>query len=99
LMVSPRVTSRAGLDFQVSSALADGVLDRSGFTITNNKVAEMFGIQVGDTIVKLNGQPVNSPLNAWWAYQETLIKNPNQAEMQLDLRRGSTTVRKTYRIK
>jgi hypothetical protein len=99
LMVSPRLTAEAGLDFHVSSALADGVLDGGGFTITNNKVAEMFGIEVGDTIVRLNGQPVTSPLNAWWAYQETLIKNPNQAEMHLDLRRGNFAVRKVYRIK
>ena len=62
-------------------------MDRSGLTIRDNKVAEMLGIEIGDAIVKLNGQPINSPLNAW-AYQKTLIKNPNQAEMQLDLRPG-----------
>jgi hypothetical protein len=99
LMVSPTLTSQAGLGYEVSSALADGRLDQGGFTVTNNKAAEMFGIERGDTILKVNGQTVNSPLNAWWAYQESVTKNPNQSEMRLDIRRGTGVITKTYRIK
>src|SRR5207249_9885814 len=76
LMISPTLSAQTGVGFQVSSEVADGILSQKGFTVTNSKAAQIFGIEVGDTILRVNDSPVTSPLNAWWAYQEFVIKNP-----------------------
>jgi hypothetical protein len=99
LMISPTLSTQTGVGFQVSSEVADGILSQSGFTVTNSKAAQIFGIEVGDTILKVNNSPVTSPLNAWWAYQEFVIKNPTQSEMRVDIRRDRSLVTKTFRIK
>ena len=99
LMISPTLSAQTGVGFQVSSEVADGILSQSGFTVTNSKAAQIFGIEVGDTILKVNNSPVTSPLNAWWAYQEFVIKNPTQSEMRVDIRRDRSLVTKTFRIK
>jgi len=99
LMISPTLSAQTGVGFQVSSEVADGILSQSGFTVTNSKAAQIFGIEVGDTILKVNNSPVTSPLNAWWAYQELVIKNPTQSEMRVDIRRDRSLVTKTFRIK
>lgn len=99
LMISPTLSAQTGVGFQVSSEVADGILNQSGFTVTNSKAAQIFGIEVGDTILKVNNSPVTSPLNAWWAYQEFVIKNPTQSEMRVDIRRDRSLVTKTFRVK
>ena len=99
LMISPTLSAQSGVGFQVSSEVADGILSQSGFTVTNSKAAQIFGIEVGDTILKVNNSPVTSPLNAWWAYQEFVIKNPTQSEMRVDIRRDGSLVTKTFRVR
>lgn len=99
LMISPTLSATTGAGFYVSSEVADGILSLKGFTVTNSKVAQIFGIEVGDTILRVNSSPVTSPLNAWWAYQEVIIKNPTQSEMRVDIRRDRSLVTKTFRIK
>jgi len=99
LMISPNVSAQTGLGFTVSSALADGVLNQGGFTVTNSKAAQMFGIQMGDTIMQVNHQPVTSPLSAWWAYQEFLAQNQRNVDLQVLLRHDGSLVTKTYRLR
>jgi hypothetical protein len=99
LMISPTLSAQSGAGFYVSSEVADGILSLRGFTVTNSKVAHIFGIEVGDTILRVNNNPVTSPLSAWWAYQEFVIRNPTQSEMRVDIRRASSLVTKTFRVR
>lgn len=96
---TPAFSARTGMSADISSAVADGVLDQGGFTVTNPKLAERFGIQEGDTILRINGSSVNSPLIAWWIYQEVMIRNPLLSVIKIDIRRGRTLVNKTYMIR
>lgn len=99
LMISPTISAQAGVGFNVSSEVADGILNESGFTVTNSKAAQIFGIEVGDTVLRINSNPVTSPLNAWWAYQDFVIRNPTQSEMRVDIRRAESLVTKTFRVR
>ncbi|MDA2912174.1 hypothetical protein MYX04_14740, partial [Nitrospiraceae bacterium AH_259_D15_M11_P09] len=65
-MIVPTLSLQHGLRLNVKSAVVDGTLSQSGFTVKRIGVAQTFGIQVGDTITSLNGHPVNSPRHAWW---------------------------------
>lgn len=65
-MISPALSIQSGLSFNLTSSVVDGTLSRSGFTVTNSKLAQRFGIEVGDVISRVNGQAVSSPLDAWW---------------------------------
>lgn len=82
----------------VRSSVGDGVLTEGGFTVTEPKVAQTFGIEVGDTIVAVNGKPVSSPLNAYWTFQEVFIRGKTN-RLRVDLVRGGRPVTQTYKIK
>ncbi|MGH2359170.1 MAG: hypothetical protein ACRDGM_01330 [bacterium] len=99
LMIAPTLFAQSGMGFLVSSSFADGLLSQSGFTVTSSKAAQIFGIDVGDTILQINNNPVTSPLSAWWAYQEAIITNPGQSEVRVDIRREGSLVTKTFRIR
>lgn len=83
----------------VSSEVGDGVLTDAGFQITNLAVANTLGIQVGDTVVSLNGRAVNSPLNAWWTFQDLLIRNQSLREIRVKLVRDGAPTTKLYVIR
>ena len=95
----PSFSPQTGLNWHLTSAVADGVLNQGGFTVTNLKIAQYFGIEVGDTIRSINGHPVTSPLSAYWAYQETIARNPLLSELRVDLQRGPVPITKTYQIR
>ena len=99
VMVSPTLSAQSGIGFNVSSAVADGMLNEGGFTVTNSRAAQFFGIQVGDTVLRINDNPVTSPLNAWWAYQEFVARNPTQSDVRVDIRREGSLMTKTFRIR
>ncbi len=99
VMVSPALSMPHGLGFSVSSDLADGTLNSGGFTVTNSKAAQLFGISVGDTILRINDRAVNGPLSAWWTYQEFLATNNPSSEVRVALRRNGAIVTKTYLVK
>ncbi len=99
VMISPSLSTQTGVGFNVSSAAGDGLLGHGGFTVSNSKLAQFFGIQTGDTIFQINNQQVTNPFNAWWIYQEFIIRNPGQSEIRVDLRRGESLITKTYRLK
>lgn len=99
VMVSPTLSAQSGLGFNVSSQVADGKLNDSGFTVTNSRAAQFFGIQVGDIVLRINDNPVTSPLNAWWAYQEFVARNPTQSDVRVDIRREGSLMTKTFRIR
>ena len=98
-MLAPALSLHAGLTFDLTSAVVDGTLSNAGFTVTNSKIARRFGIEVGDIIKQVNGHEVNSPVDAWMAYQEFIIRNPLQSEMRLDLQRQGVPTTKLYRVR
>lgn len=98
-MAIPAFSSQTGMTLNITSGVGDGTLSRSGFTVTSSRVAQIFGIEVGDTIITLNSHPVNSPLNAWWTFQEIFVKNPSLTDLRVDLIRGGSLMTKTFRIR
>jgi len=62
-------------------------------------VAQFFGLQVGDTITMLNGHSVNSPLNAWWTFQEVFVRNPTLTVLRVDLIREGKRMTTTFQIR
>ena len=98
-VAAPALAGLTGASFDMTSAAGDATITRSGFTVTNLKVAQFFGIHVGDTITSLNGRPVDSPLNAWWTFQEIFVNNPNLTDLRVDLIRGGKQSTKIYRIR
>jgi hypothetical protein len=98
-IITPAFSAQAGLSLDITSSVVDGVMNTKGFTVTNPKVAERFGIQVGDTILQINDRAVNSPLSAWSTYQELIIRNPQLSELHVNIQRGRNVVTKSYTIR
>ena len=91
--------SVSGMGVEISSDAGTATLDSGGFTVTSLKVDPRFGVQVGDTIVSLNGHRVNSPLNAWGIFQDLFTKNRDLTELRVGIHRRGTRLNKTYRIR
>jgi hypothetical protein len=98
-MMTPALSMQSGLTFNLTSSVVDGTLSNAGFTVTNSKIARRFGIEVGDIIKRFNGHEVNSPLDAWMAYQEFIIRNPLQSQMRVDLQHQGIPMTKLYRVR
>jgi hypothetical protein len=98
-IITPAFSAQAGLSLDITSNVVDGVMNTTGFTVTNPKIAERFGIQVGDTILQINDRPVNNPLNAWATYQELIIQNAQLSELQIRIQRGRNIMTKSYTIR
>lgn len=82
-----------------TSVMGDVSLTDQGFTVTRPGIAQRFGIEVGDRVVRLNGRPVTSPLSAWWTYQELFIKDRHASNLRVDIQRDGRVIRKTVRIR
>jgi len=98
-LVTGAFTSQTGMGSHLTTSVADANLSHVGFQVTNLKIAQTFGIQVGDLITRINGHPVNSPLNAWWTFQEILVRNPLLSDITIELWRSGKQMVKTYRIR
>ncbi len=102
-LMMPRVREtlfgQTGMTLSISSAAGSGTLGPQGFTVTNLSVAQTLGVQVGDTIISLNGHQVNSPMNAWWTFQTLFIRNQGFSTLQVQIDRKGTRLIKTYSIK
>ncbi|MFQ5932182.1 MAG: hypothetical protein ACE5MM_07225 [Nitrospiraceae bacterium] len=88
-----------GMGLSISSAAGTGTLHSQGFTLTELKVAQRFGLQVGDTIVSLNGHRVNSRSSAWRTFQDLFGKNGDPTELRVEIHRRGARLYKTYRIR
>ena len=91
--------SVSGMDVRISSDAGTAMLDSAGFTVTSLNFDQRFGVQVGDTIVTLNGYRVTSPLNAWGVFQDLFTKNRDLTELRVQIYRGGERLYKTYRIR
>jgi hypothetical protein len=101
-LMMPRVSAALspGMGLSISSAAGTATLDSQGFTVTglNGKLRQRFGLQVGDTIVSLNGHPVNSLHSAMRIFQNLFVKNRDLTELRLEIYRRGALLYKTYRI-
>jgi hypothetical protein len=96
--VWPTLTRQTGLQYQITSAAGDGVLTGKGFTVTAPKLAARAGIQVGDTILNVNGQPVDGFASLYRIFRE-VRRDPALQTVQVELERRGTRRTQTYRIR
>ena len=96
--VWPSGSFRGGVSLDVQSPLADGTLGPRGFRVTSPNLAERGGVQVGDLIVGVNGQPVNGFADVYRVYRQ-MQRDRNLSLIQLDLVRQGQPLTKTYRIR
>jgi hypothetical protein len=97
-MVLPIMSIKTGLQYRITSAASDGVISREGFTVTIPKLAQRVGIEVGDTILSVNGRPVNGLASLYRIYRD-LHRDPVLATVQMELERQGARLTKTYRIR
>ena len=95
--VQPHLSLQAGLEYRISSAAGDGVLSRQGFTVTAPKLAERAGVQVGDTILSVNGKPVDGFASLYGIFR-AVRQDPALRTVQVELDRRGTRLTKTYQI-
>jgi PDZ domain len=96
--VLPRVSTTGGVEYHITSAASDGVLGRQGFTVWAPKLAARAGIEVGDTILSVNGIPVDGWASLSRIYGQ-IRRTPALATVQVELERGGSRVTKTYRLR
>lgn len=96
--VLPTYSTTGGVQYRITSAASDGVLGRQGFTVTAPKLAERAGIEVGDTILSVNGVPVDGFGSLYQIYQQ-VRRNRATATVQVELERRGNRLTKTYRVR
>ena len=97
-VVLPTLSLQTGLQYRVTSAAADGVLTAQGFTVSAPKLAERAGLQAGDTVLSVNGQPVDGFASLYRIFQAAR-RDPALTTVQVELERKGTRLTKTYRIR
>jgi hypothetical protein len=95
--VEPLLSLSEGLSLQVKSPLAEGRLSTRGFELTNPRLAGRAGLEVGDVIVAINGQSVNSPGDLYTLYRQAMSSPLSNLEIRLE--RNGTPITKVYRIR
>ena len=96
--VWPSVSWRSGVQINIQSPIADGTLSPRGFRVWIPNLAQRAGIQLGDLIVGVNGQPINGIADAYRVYRQ-MERDPNLSVIQLDLVRDGQPLTRTYRIR
>jgi S1-C subfamily serine protease len=66
--------------------------------VTSPKLAARAGIEAGDTILRVNGVPVDGFPSLFRIYQQ-VRRTPALATVQVELDRGGSRVTKTYRLR
>jgi hypothetical protein len=96
--VLPSLSFETGLQYRITSAASDGILSKQGFTVTAPKLAERAGLQAGDTILSVNGRPVNGFASLYAIFQ-AVRRDPALHTVQVDLERQGKRLTQTYRIR
>jgi hypothetical protein len=94
----PMLSLQNGVGLQVRSPVADGILGPQGFQVTSPNLAERAGIEVGDVILSVNGQAVNSFGDLYTLYQQ-VQRDPHLSSVQVTLARHGVQMTNTYRIR
>lgn len=95
--VVPQMSLRDGVSLQISTPFAAGRLSGRGFEVRNPKLAAQAGIEVGDVILTLNGQAVNSLRDLTTLYQQA--QRTPLADLEVRLERNGVPITKLYRVR
>jgi len=95
---TPTVDVGWGIGLKLDTSLGSGTLDRQGFRIDYVKLAQRTGLEVGDRILAVNDQPVNSAGSLVRLYRQ-LSSDASVSELNVLIRRGSEQRTITYRIR
>jgi membrane-associated protease RseP (regulator of RpoE activity) len=97
-IILPIISVKTGLQYWITSAASDGVISRQGFTVLAPKLAGRAGIEVGDTILSINGKPVDGFGSLYRIYRE-VGRDSALTTVRMELERQGTRLTKTYRIR
>lgn len=97
-LVLPTFSLEAGAGYRISSTASDGVLTANGFTLTAPRLAGRAGLQVGDTILSINGRPVDG-FHSLYGTLRQLCRNLARCTVTLEVDRRGTRLMKLYRIR
>lgn len=96
--IRPMLSLDQGMNFSVKSAVADGVLGPRGFRVVSPNMAERAGIEAGDVVLAINGQPINGFPDLFRLYQQ-VKRDSSISVVELHLQRQGQLMTKTYRLR
>jgi hypothetical protein len=96
--VRPMLSWDQGINFQIKSPVADGVLGPRGFRVTSPKLAERAGLETGDVVLAVNQQPITGFGDLFQLYRKVKADQSLSA-VEVKLERQGQLVTKTYRIR
>ncbi len=92
------ILTKDGIGLRVNNSLGSGTLDHRGFRIGYAKMAQRTGLDVGDRILFVNGEPVNSVGGLVRIYRK-LKSDPDLSEVNVIIKRGEEVKTLRYRIR
>jgi len=95
---TPSFTRGYGIALTLDTSLGMGTLDRRGLLIGYAKLARRAGLEVGDRILFVNGQPVNS-IGGLYRIYRTFKSDSALSEIKVVINRNNQMRTLTYRIR
>ncbi len=95
---TPSFTRGYGIALKLDTSLGSGTLDRRGFLIGTARLASRAGLEVGDRILFVNDQPVNSVGGLYRIYRQ-LKSESALSEVKVIINRSNQMQTLTYRIR
>jgi hypothetical protein len=96
--VRPMLSWDQGINFQVKSPIADGVLGPRGFRVTSPNLAERAGLEMGDVVLAVHQQPITGFGDVFRLYRKVKA-DQNLSVVEVKLERQGQLMTKTYRIR
>ncbi len=96
--VTPSVTARYGIALRMDTSIGSGTLDRRGFEIQVASLARRTGLEVGDRILFVSGEPVNS-LGGLISIYRRLKSDAARSEVEVVINRSNKLRTLTYRLR
>jgi len=96
--VLPAFSLQKGVEYEITSSASDGRLGGQGFTVSSPKLARRAGIEPGDTILRVNGMPVDG-LGSLYRIYQALRASPATASIEVELERAGARLTKVYRVR
>ncbi len=94
---TPHFTPWYGLSLTFDTSLGGGTLDRRGFLINSLKLAQRAGLEMGDRILFVNDEPVNS-LGGLYQMYKKLKSDAGVSEVKVVVNRANELRTLAYRI-
>ena len=95
---TPTFTMAGGVGLRINTSLGSGTLDRRGFKIGYVKMAQRTGLEVGDRILFVNGQAVNSAGGLFRIYRQ-IKSDSSLSEVKVVINRNNQLRTLTYRLR